>query len=83
MIKLYQRIYLNRDLPQHNLKKGEIATVVDIVPHPAQGEDGYVLEVFNAIKKSIKVIIVPQSAIKPLKKDQILTIRNLANIKKY
>jgi hypothetical protein len=80
MIELYERIYLNRNFPEHNLKKGDIATVVDTVPHPTQGEDGYVLEIFNAIGESITVIIVPESAIEPLKKDQVLTVRNLVNI---
>ncbi len=77
MLELYQRISLNRDFPEHNLKKGDIATLVDTVPHPTGGEDGYVLEVFNAIGESINVIVVPQSAVEPLKQDEIISVRSL------
>ncbi|WP_013325678.1 DUF4926 domain-containing protein [Gloeothece verrucosa] len=81
MLELYQRVSLNRDFPEHNLKKGDIATLVDLVPHPTDGEDGYVLEVFNAIGESINVIIVPLSTVKPLKPDEILSVRSLIEVK--
>ncbi len=48
MLKLYERVSLNRDFPEYNLKKGDIVTLVDRVPHPTGGEEGYVLEVFNS-----------------------------------
>lgn len=79
MLELYQRISLTTDFPEHNLKKGDVAMLVDTVPHPNEGEDGYVLEVFNAIGESIKVIVVPISAVEPLKEDEILTVRSLVN----
>ena len=76
MLELYQRISLNRDFPEYNLKKGDIATLVDTVPHPTGGEDGYVLEVFNALGESLNVIVVPFSAVEPLKQDEILSVRS-------
>jgi hypothetical protein len=81
MLELYQRVSLNRDFPEYNLKKGDIATLVDTVPHPTGGEDGYVLEVFNAIGESINVIIVPLSAVEPLTQDEILSVRSLVEVK--
>ena len=46
--KLFEEIILNKDIPEKNLKKGDIATIVEY--HPvSSGEDGYSLEVFNAI----------------------------------
>ena len=48
-INLYQEIALNRDFPEHNLHQGDIATLIDYVPHPANGEEGAILEVFNAL----------------------------------
>lgn len=77
MLDLYQKVSLNRNFPEYNLVKGDIATLIDLVSHPEQKEDGYVLEVFNAIGESINVIIVPMSAVKPLKDDEILTVRPL------
>ncbi|MDY7005585.1 MAG: hypothetical protein SWX82_17045 [Cyanobacteriota bacterium] len=44
------------------------------------GENGYVLEVFNAIGESINVIIVHKSAVEPLKQDEILSVRFLVEI---
>ncbi len=55
----------------------DVATLVDFIPHPQNGEEGCVLEIFNAIGKSIAVVIVPRSAIKPLAANDILTIRLL------
>ena len=64
-IPLYSRISLNRDFPEYHLKRGDIATFIDTVPHPDGGEDGYILEVFNPQGESITVVTVPQSALAP------------------
>jgi len=76
-MELYQRIALNQDLPNHHLKQGDVATLIDTVPHPHDGETGYVLEVFNAVGESINTIIVPQSAVVPLQANEILSVRSL------
>lgn len=47
VIELYAQVSLTRDFPEYNLKQGDIATVIDTVPHPQGGEDGYILEVFT------------------------------------
>lgn len=76
--ELYQRVALNRDLPEDKLKISDVATLIDFVPHLSGGEDGCVLEIFSAVGESIAVVIVPISDIKPLKNDDILTVRSLA-----
>jgi len=78
-ISLYQRVALVYDLPEHNLCKGDVAVVVEHLPGTAAtgGEDGYALEVFNAIGETIAVIIVPVSAVTLLSEDQILQARPL------
>ena len=79
-IKLYQRIALTQDLPEHNLCTGDVAVVVEHLPGTpaAGGEDGYALEVFNAIGETIAVVIVPASAVKPLTESEILQTRPLS-----
>lgn len=78
-IKLYQRVALTRDIPEHNLHKGDVAVVVEHLPAtPESGEEGYALEVFNAIGETIAVLIVPASAVKPLTEDEILQVRSLS-----
>ncbi|MGK7905116.1 MAG: DUF4926 domain-containing protein [Hormoscilla sp.] len=66
MIELYQRVSLNRNFPEYQLKKGDVATLIDTVPHPHGGELGYVLEIFSALGESLNVIIVPMSAVTTL-----------------
>ena len=80
-IKLYQRVALTQDLPQHRLRRGDVAVVVEhLLATPAtQGEAGYALEVFNAVGETIDVILVPASIIKPLSEDEILQARSLTS----
>lgn len=75
--ELYQRVALRHDLPEHDLRAGDVATLVEFVPHPEEGEIGCVLEVFNALGDSILVVAVPASAIEPLRADEVLSVRPL------
>ena len=79
-IALYQRVTLTRDLPEHNLCKGDVAVVVEYLPGTSAsgGEDGYALEVFNAVGETIAVVMVPVSAVKPLTEHEILQVRPLS-----
>lgn len=73
---LFEEVILLSDIPAKNLKKGDVATVVEY--HPVtDGEDGYSLEVFNAIGDTIAVITVPESAIKALSGDEVFNVRLL------
>jgi hypothetical protein len=73
----FKRIVLRVDLPEHRLRKGDVATIVEHLPGK-DCEDGYALEVFNAVGDSIAVITVPQSAVEPLTADVIPSVRPLA-----
>lgn len=77
-LELYQEVALTRDVPEHQLRAGDIATLIDFVSHPTGGEEGCVLEVFNAVGESIAVVAVPVSAVEVLRADKILTVRSLA-----
>lgn len=76
-LELYQQVALSRDLPEYRLRRGDVATLIDRVPHPNSGEVGYILEVFSAVGESISVIAVPQSAVEVLRSDEILTVRTI------
>jgi len=77
-LSLYQRVALRRDFPQHGLRRGDVATLLDYVPHPEGGEQGCVVEVFNALGESIAVVAVPESDLEELRADEVLTVRPLA-----
>lgn len=78
MLELYQRVVINHDIPEAKLKAGDLAWLIDYVPHPQGGESGCVLEVFNALGESIDVVTVPASSIEPLRADHIPSVRTLA-----
>jgi Domain of unknown function (DUF4926) len=77
-LDLYQEVSLTCDVPEHQLRAGDIATLIDFVPHPQGSEEGCVLEIFNAVGESIAVVIVPISSVESLRSDKILTVRPLA-----
>lgn len=62
-MKLYQKVFLAQDFRKYHLKKGDIATFIDTVTHPTGGEEGYIIEIFNALGESINTVIVPKSAV--------------------
>ena len=80
-INLYERVALTRDIPENQLYTGDVAVVVDYLPGTAEssGEEGYALEVFNAIGDTIAVVMVPVSSVKPLTENDILQVRSLSD----
>jgi hypothetical protein len=54
--------------------------LVDCVPHPSGGEDGYVLEVSNALGESLAVVTVKESDVEPLQADEVLAVRTLTHV---
>ena len=77
-LTLFERVAISRDLDQHGLKRGDVATIVDRVPHPTGGPEGVVLEVANALGESLQVVIVTQDDVEPLRANEVLTVRQLA-----
>ena len=65
-LPLYKEVVLNRDFPQYELKKGDIAMLNDYVPHPADGEEGCILEIYNTTGEFLKVVTVPISSVEAL-----------------
>lgn len=74
--ELFTRVALREDFPQHKLCRGDVATIVEY--HPVRdNEDGYSLEVFNAVGETIAVIAVAESQIEPLMSNEVLHVRVL------
>jgi Domain of unknown function (DUF4926) len=74
---LYTDAALSRDIPEHQLRRGDVVKVVDHHPSP-NGESGYSIEVFNAVGDTIAVTAVPESALEPLHKNEVLSVRAFA-----
>lgn len=52
---LFTQVALKEDIPKYNLKKGDIATIVEYYPMPAEQEDGYSLEGFDIPEITVEV----------------------------
>jgi uncharacterized protein DUF4926 len=74
-LQLYDRVALRASFPEHGLRSGDVATVVDFVDHPSSGPRGCVLELFNALGESLGVVAVPEDAVEPLRADEVLAVR--------
>ena len=79
-VSRYQRVALRRDVKEHQLCAGDVAYVLDFVPHPSGGEAGCVLEVFNALGESIAVVVVPLSSVEHLGAVEVLAVRRMAEL---
>ena len=80
-IELFSEVAMSRDMPEERLCRGDVATVVERIPgtEASGGEEGYVLEVFNAVGDTIAVVTVPVSAVEPLRASEVFTVRPLPN----
>ena len=75
--ELYTDAALARDISEHRLCRGDVVKIVD--RHASSnGKKGYSIEVFNALGDTIAVTAVPESALEPLRKNEVLTVRALA-----
>ncbi len=77
MFDLYTEVALARDVPSEDLRRGDVVTVVDHFSS-VDGEDGYALEVFNAVGNTVKVVVVPGSALKALSEEDVWAVRALS-----
>ena len=71
MIKEYEQVVLTEDLPDHELKVGDLGTVVMIHGDHA----GYELEIFSADGRTLDVVTVEASQVRPIKRDDVLHVR--------
>lgn len=75
--ELYTRVALATDLPEHRLRRGDVATLVEGHPARPGQEPGYTLEVFTASGQTVAVLTVRESQIELLTDDEVLSVRPL------
>jgi hypothetical protein len=71
MIKEYVQVVLTEDVPEHDLKAGDLGTVVMIHGDHA----GYELEIFSADGHTQDVVTVDASQVRPVTRDDVLHVR--------
>lgn len=75
-LELYADAVLTCDVPEHRLKRGDLVKFVDHHIAP-DGTEGYSIEVFNAVGDTLAVTAVPNTALEPLREDEILYARSM------
>lgn len=87
---LFSEVVLLQDLPLYNLKRGEIATVVEHYPMPSPQEDGYSLEGFSVPNVTVEVSASQitslqkwQKEMKILEKLDQLSVESLVDLEAY
>ena len=76
--EMFSRVALKTDVSENNLRRGDVATIVEHHQGRPGQEPGYSLEVFNAVGETVAVITLRESQIEPLSAKEILHVRPLA-----
>ena len=71
--ELFKEVIFARDVPEHHIQKGDVATVIDYLDNP---EPGYALEVFDALGRTVDVLSVPEYYLEPIPEGERLQVRH-------
>jgi hypothetical protein len=71
MIKEHERVVLTEDLPEHDLKAGDVGVVVHIYSDGA----AYELEIFALDGHTLDVVTVEASQVRPVSRRDVLHVR--------
>lgn len=71
MIKEHDRVVIIADLPEHDLKAGDVGVIV----HIYNDGEAYELEIFALDGRTLDVVTVEASQIRPVKPNDVLHIR--------
>ena len=77
-LDLFQEVIINRDFPEYNLVKGDIAVLNDYVTD-ADGQEGCVLEIYTVTGLFAGVVTLPVDSIEVIQVSDRLSVRRLVN----
>jgi hypothetical protein len=73
-------VALAKDFPEYSLHESDLATIVEIHQGGPAQETGYSLEIFNAVGETIALLVVEESSISPVTRNEILHVRQLSEV---
>lgn len=73
-LPLYKTAILTVDLPEHDLRAGDVGTVVERHQVPGKA-DGYSLEFFDMTGRTIAVVTVPEQTLRSPIEGEVPTVR--------
>jgi hypothetical protein len=74
-IELFGRVVLTRDVPEEDLRRGDVATVVEEHCDEAGKVIGYEVELFSASGETLAVASVPSDAVRKATASDRVTTR--------
>lgn len=77
--ELFTQAALAEDLPDFQLRKGDLVTIVEYLPANAQHKEGYVVEIFDVLGKTLYVMSLHPTQLQTLKPNAIPAMREVAS----
>jgi len=74
----FQRVVLLEDVPEDDLRAGDVGVVVEHYPAREDTPEGFEVEVFSAAGQTIAVVSVPATAVREATPQDVLSVRELA-----
>ena len=75
MIAELETVVLTHDVPEHDLKRGDVGAVV----HCYTGRDAFEVEFVTAEGRTVAVLTLTEDRIRPIRSGEILHVRELAS----
>jgi hypothetical protein len=72
--KLLDTVVLNRNLPQHGLRAGDLGAVVEVYE-----PDGLEVEFVTASGKTQALVTLDVNDVRPVQENDLVTVRSVAN----
>lgn len=72
--ELYTNAVLTRDIAEDDLRAGDVVKIIEYYAVPG-GEEGYSIEVFDALGHTVAVTSLPESSVRPFQKNEVLCVR--------
>ena len=76
---LFSGVVINHDLPEYNLRGGDVGVVVECIEKP-NTETGYIIELFDVQGETVDVVPVLESWVEQPRQKNILTYRELDKV---
>ncbi len=76
--ELFSRVALAVDVPEYGLLKGDLVTVVEILPANPGHANGYLVEIVSVTGQTLDVIGLHETQLTPLRPNAIPNMREFA-----
>ena len=76
--EIFTHAAIAENLPKQGLQRGDIVTIVELLPANGHHPNGYVVEVFSVTGETLDVLSLSEGQLMPLRSDAVPSMRALA-----